>query len=595
MKRKRFKHVFFAVFSILLLSNTIISCDNRIYEIKSTESDSHIITILKSGKFLLLPIEEKAPATEVRVDGGSKYRIKLAQKNIDYYVPININPNGGSTVEIKRLSDSAIALSNFQVNNRFDTSNREKFRPNYHFTPAYGWINDPNGLVYHDGIYHLFYQHNPFGSTWENMSWGHATSKDLNTWEQHPVAIYPDSLGSIYSGSAIVDKKGIAGFGKDAILAFFTYNNYSRNPQQVQGLAYSTDGGGTFVKYKNNPILIDKRFPKDHRDPKVFYHNESQQWIMLLTGGENIVFYKSKNLINWEFTSEFVAPAVNGEKIICECPDLIELSIDGEPRNKKWILFTSRLSGLYGSSSTEYHIGDFDGNKFTIDENSSTKWIDYGKDNYASVSWSGAPQATIIGWFNNWGYSHDIPTQQYRGGMTLARKLSLFRQDGKLYLKTTPISNNEKLGKSQKNISDLNITNEELIDNLSETPSESYKINIDITMQNAKELEFTLYNDKNEELIFSIDKNQKTISINRNNSGLVNFHEKFSTITTAPLLKTDNMLVEIFVDNSTLEVFINNGETAITNLIYPSAPYNQIKLHTTKGNCKINKLQYFTY
>ena len=280
-----------------------------------------------------------------------------------------------------------------------------KWRQRYHFTPPVSWMNDPNGMVFYDGEYHLFYQHNPLGAEWGNMSWGHAISTDLMHWKQLNVALMPDHLGDIFSGCAVIDKNNTAGFGKDAMVAIYT----SAGKVQSQSIAYSTDKGRTFTKYSANPVITNPGIA-DFRDPKVFWHNESNQWIMSLATKQTITFYGSANLKSWTRLSEF-GDGIGSHGGVWECPDLVPLDYNGKT---KWVLVVSiNPGGPNGGSATQYFIGDFDGKTFRADALPYPLWMDYGRDNYAGVTWSNIPEndgrKIFMGWMSNWDYANNVP------------------------------------------------------------------------------------------------------------------------------------------------------------------------------------------
>lgn len=298
------------------------------------------------------------------------------------------------------------------------------YRPKFHFAPARNWMNDPNGLVWHNGEYHLFFQHNPFGTKWGHMSWGHAVSKDLLSWTELPVAIAEDEDGAIFSGSAISHG--------DEIVAFYTRHTDSH---QSQCMARSADGGRTFVRYEENPVLDEGK--KDFRDPKVFRFQD--YWIMCVAQplDRQISFYKSEDLINWEHLSNFgPAAAVAG---IWECPDLFPLNLDGE---EFWVLLVSlNPGGLYGSG-TQYFIGDFDGRVFTPKYSTEEpRWLDFGKDNYAGVTFNNEPNGRriFIGWMANWEDVKEHPETSWTCQMTVPRELGLSKYQGEVVLTQHPL------------------------------------------------------------------------------------------------------------------------------------------------------------
>ena len=271
------------------------------------KGDTTIIRVDNPTKYILLPIQEEKDEAQVLLDTGSKddtwMDVRLAQNGADYYVPFALGHGKTATVKILGLAKDALAINLMKLSNPFDTTNTDYYRPAYHFTPLYGWMNDPNGMVYQDGEYHLYFQYNPYGSKWGNMHWGHAVSKDLVHWEHLDPAIARDPVGHIFSGSSVVDKKNTAGFGKNAIIAIYTNN--SVNHDEVQCLAYSNDNGRTFTKYEGNPVLTPFDGLKDFRDPKVFWYEKGKCWYMIVSADKETRFYKSKNLKKWDYVSAF--------------------------------------------------------------------------------------------------------------------------------------------------------------------------------------------------------------------------------------------------------------------------------------------------
>ena len=299
-----------------------------------------------------------------------------------------------------------------------------EYRPRLHFTPAKNWMNDPNGLVWHKGEYHLFFQHNPFGTKWGHMSWGHAVSQDLINWEELPVAIAEDQDGAIFSGSAV-------SVG-DEIVAIYTRHTETH---QSQCIARSTDNGRTFVKYENNPVLDENK--KDFRDPKVFKYED--HWILCAVQpwDHQVSFYKSADLISWQHLSNFgPAAAIDG---VWECPDLFPLTLDGE---QVWVLLVSlNPGGLYGSG-TQYFIGDFDGTTFTPKYSTEQpRWIDFGKDNYAGVTFNNEPNGkrVFIAWMANWEHIKEHPETSWSNAMTIPRELGLARYADEIVLTQQPM------------------------------------------------------------------------------------------------------------------------------------------------------------
>lgn len=342
--------------TVFILGTTVavFTCQaiNPPFVIKHLGDGQSIVQIDEQKKFLLLPVEEASPEAKLYMiadnDVVRSMNVRLAVNKVDYFVPVDLTgfDNKHLSFNFQLIPDSALCWEEMKLSDEFDVSNREKYRPVYHFSPAYGWMNDPNGMFYKDGVYHLFYQHNPYGSMWGNMHWGHATSTDLVTWEHHGDAISPDALGTIFSGSCVVDKDNTAGFGAGAVIAFYT----SASDRQVQSMAYSLDNGKTFKKYARNPILTSTQ--RDFRDPKVIWHEDTKKWIMVLAVGQEMEIYSSADLKSWTLESKF-GEGQGAHGGVWECPDLLELPVEGTEL-KKWVLVCNlNPGGPFGGSATQ--------------------------------------------------------------------------------------------------------------------------------------------------------------------------------------------------------------------------------------------------
>ena len=342
-----------------------------------------IYRISTPGKYLLMPIQEKAEMCNVAViDKNNRVKtlnVRLAANHVDYYVPLKIeefDDRNSLALDIhingSYRNDGELAgftcWKKMKTADTFDTTNREQYRPVYHHTPAYGWMNDPNGMFYKDGVWHIYFQHNPYGSQWENMTWGHSTSTDLMHWTFEGDAIEPDNWGTVFSGSAVVDKEGTAGFGKDAVVALYT----SAGENQTQSLAYSNDDGKTFKKYNGNPIITSN--VPDFRDPHVFWNDEIKKWNMILAAGQQMNIYSSDNLRDWTLESSFGA-GYGCHDGVWECPDLMKLRVRGTDKEKWLLICNINPGGPFGGSATQYFVGSFDGRKFTCETAPEvTKW-----------------------------------------------------------------------------------------------------------------------------------------------------------------------------------------------------------------------------
>lgn len=531
--------------------------------------DNHAMVKLEQGtKYVLLPVEERAENASVKIIGKDNHctrrpNVRLAVDHADYYVPLEIRD--GQTLDIifhgDRRTTGAImefaCWKEMKYSNTFDTKNREKFRPTYHHTPAYGWMNDPNGMFYKDGEWHLFFQYNPFGSLWENMTWGHSVSKDLIHWETLPNAIEADAIGTIFSGSCVVDKNNTAGFGRDAIIAYYT----SAGDAQTQSMAYSTDGGRTFTKYEKNPV-ITAGIP-DFRDPHIFWHEDTQRWIMILAAGQEMQIYASTNLKDWTMESTFGSKYGNHGGV-WECPDLMPLTVRGTGETKWMLICNINPGGPFGGSATQYFVGQFDGHKFTCESNREvTKWMDYGKDHYATVTFDNAPEGrhVALAWMSNWQYANQVPTKQYRSANSIPRDLDLFVDGNETYCGVTP--SKEMLaarGSKVKNLTDA----------------------CELVVDVKGTMNLTLSNSKGEQVVMTYDAQKQMFSMDRTKSGDTSFSEAFSSVTTAPTHGNLKQL-RIFIDHCSIEAFAADGKMAMTNLVFPSEPYNNIKVKGGKA------------
>ena len=531
------------------------------------KGDTTIIKVENPTKYLLLPIQEEKDEAQVLLDTGSKddtwMDVRLAQNGSDYYVPFALGKGKTATVKILGLKKDALALNLLKLSDTFDTTNTDYYRPSYHFTPLYGWMNDPNGMVYKDGEYHLYFQYNPYGSKWGNMHWGHAVSKDLVHWEHLDPAIARDPVGHIFSGSSVIDKKNTAGFGKNAIIAIYTNN--SVNHDEVQCIAYSNDNGRTFTKYKGNPVLTPFDGLKDFRDPKVFWYEKGKCWYMIVSADKEMRLYKSKNLKKWNYVSAF-GKGIGQQPCQYECPDFFQLPVNGDKKKMKWVMTMNINPGCwFGGSATEYFVGDFDGYKFTCESKPEvTKWMDYGKDHYATVTFDNAPEGrrVAIAWMSNWQYANQVPTQQYRSGNSIPRDLGLFEYKGETYCSVVP-SPEMTAARSKKAGKKLTESCEMVV---------NLKGNATITLSN----------DKGEKVVMNYDAKAETFSMDRTKSGKVDFSKDFAAVTKAPTYGKISQL-RIFIDKSSIEALDADGKMSMTNLVFPSKPYNKV---TVKGKGK---------
>lgn len=599
------------------------------------KGDTTIIKVENPTKYLLLPIQEEKDEAQVLLDTGSKddtwMDVRLAQNGSDYYVPFALGKGKTATVKILGLKKDALALNLLKLSDTFDTTNTDYYRPSYHFTPLYGWMNDPNGMVYKDGEYHLYFQYNPYGSKWGNMHWGHAVSKDLVHWEHLDPAIARDPVGHIFSGSSVVDKKNTAGFGKNAIIAIYT--NHSVNHGEVQCIAYSNDNGRTFTKYEGNPVLTPFDGLKDFRDPKVFWYEKGKCWYMIVSADKETRFYKSKNLKKWDYVSAF-GKGLGQQPCQYECPDFFQLPVNGDKKKMKWVMTMNINPGCwFGGSATEYFVGDFDGKKFTCPDADEVKWLDWGKDHYATVTFSNTGDRVLgITWMSNWQYANLTPFKQNRGANGLPRELKLYEKNGKYYISEDVAPEVYALRKDTKNVVDASVAGEKMLAGVAANMEGAFEIEADVTPDANGIAGIEISNNKRERTLIYFDMKQGKVVMDRTESGLtdfgkqavphdielawdkqlaaegkqparitnsINYKNDFALATWAPLSLCEDgkktYHVDIFVDKSSVELFVDGGRIAMTNLVFPVAPYENLKLYTQGGkaefkNLKVHKL-----
>ena len=464
-------------------------------------------------------------------------------------------------------------------------------RPLVHFTPSKNWTNDPNGLVYANGEYHIFYQYNPFGINWGHMSWGHAVSFDLAHWKHLPVAI-PEDTVMIFSGSCVVDKDNTSGFftknGEQNIVAIYTGH---QEKKQAQYLAFSTDSGHTFTKYNANPVL--DLYKKDFRDPKVFWHNPSSQWVMLVTlpTEYKVLFFGSKNLTQWKQLGEFGNQG-NTESI-WECPDLFELPIPNQPSRTKWILVVSGANPQKGFVGMQYFVGEFDGKTFTNDHPpSQVLWMDYGKDYYAAISFNNIPEKDgrkiMIGWMNNWAYADKIPATTWRGTMAFPRELSLKKTDFGFRIIQQPVNEIKNLRKEEIMIFKSDIGKIQSNMSAGWFSSDVYEIDIILDMGSASDAGISILSGKSEETLVGYNKISKQMYVDRRSSGRTDFASNFGSIDKAPLEDKKGIVnLHILVDKNLIEVFGNEGISTISSIVFPVEKKHNVHFYQQGGKAKI--------
>lgn len=570
-------------------------------QIRHLANEQNIVVLDSVKKFLHLPVQDDAPEGKVNIVINNKgqfaqsMNVRLAREKIDSYVPLDLSAyvDQNVSIDIAGMPSSSLCWKELKMSDSFDMTNKEKFRPVYHHTPAYGWMNDPNGMFYKDGVYHLYFQWNPYGSVWANMHWGHSTSTDLMHWKFEGCAIVPDAWGAIFSGSCVVDHENTAGFGKEAVVAFYTSAKSTPwGDIQMQSMAYSLDNGKTFTKYEGNPILTSSE--KDFRDPKVFWYAPGKHWVMILAVGQHMEIYSSVNLKEWKKESEFGAmQGAHGG--VWECPDLVEIPVEGT-REKKWVLICNlNPGGPFGGSAAQYFVGSFDGKKFVNESPTQTKWMDLGKDNYATVTWNNAPDGRCIalGWMSNWQYANNVPTRQYRSANTLARDLTLYREGQELYLKSTPSSEVKKARGKKVSIPSFKVSEKHEMVNLFEEKQGAYEVEIVIQNAGASKIAFCLLNDKGEKVSMYYDLNRKQFVMDRSESGTVDFSKDFPAVTVAPANVDKELTLRLFVDRSSIEAFGEDGKFVMTNLVFPSQPYVKMCFEADKNGYAVKTLNVY--
>jgi fructan beta-fructosidase len=472
------------------------------------------------------------------------------------------------------------------------TAYNEKYRPQFHFSPPGNWMNDPNGLVFCDGEYHLYYQYYPDSTVWGPMHWGHAVSTDLIHWQNLPVALYPDTLGYIFSGSAVVDLNNSSGLQKGAeppLVAIYTQHSVTRlakgkNDHQNQSIAYSSDKGRTFVKYEGNPVLSNTLKEMDFRDPKVDWNESIQKWVMALAVGQKIKFFSSPDLKNWEYLSEFGSDA-GAHGGVWECPDLFKLTSDGED---KWVLIVNiNPGGPNGGSGTQYFIGTFDGKEFINDNPKETiLWLDYGPDNYAGVTWSNIRKEDgrrlLIGWMSNWAYAQVTPTAEWRSANTLPRVLKLKNTQSGLRLSAAPVKELEKLRVVGSDVK-LIAGDENKISGLNEI-----RLNVNLPESTAEEFGLIFSNSRGEQLTLGYNSQLNQFYSNRSKSGITEFSPDFAKIHYAPRISQDSVLsLHIYLDHPSLEMFADGGLSIMTEVFFPSENFNRVTFFQKNGEAAI--------
>lgn len=594
----------------------------------SQSADTTIVTINNPSRYLILPIEEERDEVKVMLDRNQDddvwMDVRLAISAVDYEVPFELTDGEKAVVKMIGINKDALALKKMYLSDTWTVENTDYYRPLYHHTPSYGWMNDANGLVYKDGEYHLYFQYNPYGSKWGNMHWGHSVSRDLVHWTHCKPAIERDTLGHIFSGSCVVDRNNTAGYGKNTIIAFYTSHRNDPDGQvQRQCMAYSTDNGRSFTKYEGNPVLTPFDGLRDFRDPKVFWYEPAKAWYMIVSADKNMRFYKSSDLKDWTYVSQW-GENYGSQPNQFECPDFFPLMINGK---QKWVMIVNINPGfVYGGSGTEYFIGDFDGEKFVCDDAPEVaKFLDFGKDHYATVTFSNIDNRVVaVPWMSNWMYANVTPNRQVRGANALPRELELFESNGKLYLSANVPEEVKSLRKSTNPIASVKGSK-----SFEHVLSDAMEIELDVKPDAKGVASLTLSNDKGERVVISINPRLGRVIMDRAESGLIDFGAKaethaielacgnkygtgefknmgqvnamnyvndFALATWAPLNLCGNngtYHLRIFIDRSSVELFVDGGRIAMTNLVFPTSPYTDLTLRSIGGAADFSNINLY--
>lgn len=589
------------------------------FTLSHPDDSTTLIHIPQPKRYLLLPIEEEQPEVLLRLRDDSLKMpymdVRLAVTRVDYYVPLELPAGRAAEVEVVGLSKEALCWQRLSLSDSLPEQPSDTYRAPDHFAPRYGWMNDPNGLIYHEGKYHLYYQYNPYGAKWGNMHWGHATTTDFLHWQEHQPALRRDTLGHIFSGSAICDTLGVAGFGKGALLAFYTAHQFVGEKQwQAQCLAYSTDGGQSYTKYRGNPILTAADGVQDFRDPKVFWYAPRRSWYMIVSADKEMRFYRSADLKHWDYVSAF-GEGYGARPNQFECPDFFELR-DPHTGCSRWVMIVNiNPGGAFGGSATEYFVGDFDGERFVPDSAPEvTRWLDFGKDHYAFVTFSGLRDRVLgLPWVSNWQYADVTPFRTTRGAMGFPRELFLFASGGRSYVGARPARELlQRRGQAQDLKRADAMRDSLLLSDQLASLGDRYELVLRLAPQpGVQRCGLMLSNAEGDRLPVYLDLERGRVVMDRTRSGLVNFglkaksheresgdwrkdetlnyHNDFALATWAPLSLVSGPSYELrlFLDRSIAELFVADGRIAMTNLVFPRAPYSTLQLFSEGGETKL--------
>ena len=574
-----------------------------------------LLSCQKEGSIMVIPVKESNPEITLTIERGGK-TLYVADIRLttggdeDYCVPLDLAHFGAGKKDVHFSGiDAAEAWKVISLSDTAPEVPVDKYRPVYHHTPPYGWMNDANGLFYKDGVYHLYYQYNPYACVWGNMHWGHSVSKDLVHWEHQPVALYRDGYGHIFSGSSVVDTDNTAGFGAGAVVSFYTSYNTEREYVQTQCLAYSLDDGLTFTKYEGNPVLVPFDGIKDFRDPKVFWYGPESKWIMIVSADKEMRFYSSKNLREWEYMSAW-GEGYGVQPRQFECPDFFQLTT--EEGVTKWVMIVNVNPGCYfGGSATQYFVGEFDGKTFTCDSPKElVKWLDWGKDHYATVCFSNTGDRVIaVPWMSNWQYGAIVPTKYYRSSNAVPRQLGLFREGGEFYVSAYPVEEISALEGESKDFGPVVASGATKTVGLFDSTDGAYEIDLNIANLPSGISGLRLVNGVGDKVDLYFDSRAGRFVMDRTESGVVDFGERgtvheienhdnrktlsinykndFALATWAPFTVKGSHTMKILYDVSSIEVFIDGGRVAMTNLVFPNLPYDTLELYSDGGRLDI--------
>ena len=591
--------ILLSMLPVLLLCTGASAASDHGIRVRHFSNEQNIIELRPVHRYLLLPVEDSAPEGRLffvqdNTVSGPGINVRLARERIDYYVPLDISEYRGENlqIDVQAVPEGSVCWKNLSCSDDFSADVSPV--PAYHHIPPYGWMNDPNGMFYKDGVYHLYYQHNPYGCTWGNMHWGHSTSRDLVHWENEGTPLEPDAWGYVFSGSCVVDHENTSGFGEDAVVAFYTSSKPTMwTDCQTQSVAVSTDGGYVFDKYEGNPVLGSGL--RDFRDPKVFWYAPGKHWVMILAAGQEMQIFSSRDLKAWKYQSSFgLTHGAHGG--VWECPDLVELEVEGTGE-RKWVLISNiNPGGPFGGSATQYFVGTFDGKKFVNGYPGTTKWMDWGKDNYATVTWSNAPdgRCIAIGWMSNWQYQNQLPLRGYRGANTIARELSLYERDGDVYLRSRPVKEMLSARTAVSSEKSFRVSGMDYSLDRALPEGGAFEVEMKIRNNGAEKIGIVVGNTAGETVGMYYDVARMRFVMDRTESGRVDFSADFPAVTSAPASVDGTITLRLFFDRTSVEAFGNDGEFVMTNLLFPSEPYSGMGFYSDRGAFSVVSLDIYS-